>query len=274
MTGQNSFDGIINGDYCGQILVGDYSSDLKKHVAAYISCYQAFDKTGNPAISYISAWKEGENEIWYEFVSRQFTKLLGCKPSEVALIFRDSIVDRRIYKYQGMDEDIEREIRSKKELDGKRKRLREDVTEKGVTDAVYKISLNNENVMWLKDLATVETHEQDNIHISLGCLTAVTKEMRAEEERLKREKLQVLLEMAGAVCHELNQPMQAISSYAELFLTGISENNPLYEKTEAIREQIQRMGRITQKVMRITRYETMDYVDDVQIIDIDKASHE
>ena len=33
---------------------------------------------------------------------------------------------------------------------------------------------------------------------------------------LEEEKLRGVLEMAGAICHELNQPMQAISGYADL----------------------------------------------------------
>ena len=272
--GQHDFEAMMDVDYCGRILPGDYSTDLKKKVGAYISCYRAFDKTGSPTIPYISAWKEGENEIWYEFVSRRFTKLLKCETPDVAGVFKKSIIDRRIYKYHGMDADIERQVHSKEELNGKRKSLREDVSEKGVTDAVYKIAIDHRSDVWLKDLATVETFERDGVYLSLGCLTVVTKEMRAEEERLKKERLQVLLEMAGAVCHELNQPMQAISAYAELFLIDIPPDNPIYEKTEAIRQQIDRMGKITQKVMRITKYETMDYVDDIQIIDIDKASKE
>jgi C4-dicarboxylate-specific signal transduction histidine kinase len=100
----------------------------------------------------------------------------------------------------------------------------------------------------------------------------VTDKKRAYEERMQKEKLQGVLEMAGAVCHELNQPIQAISGYSELMLMDVPKEGPLYEKIKAINEQINKMGNITRKLMGITRYETEDYVGGTKIIDIDKAS--
>lgn len=100
----------------------------------------------------------------------------------------------------------------------------------------------------------------------------ITDKKRADQERLQREKLQGVLEMAGAVCHELNQPIQAISGYSELMLMDLQEESPLYEKIKAINEQVNKMGDITRKLMEITRYETEDYIGGTKIIDIDKAS--
>ena len=95
---------------------------------------------------------------------------------------------------------------------------------------------------------------------------------RSEEERLQREKLQVILEMAGAVCHEMNQPIQVISGHAELMLMDITEDHPLYEKIKTIDEQTTKMGEITRRLTEITRYETEDYIGDTRIINIEKAS--
>ncbi len=39
-----------------------------------------------------------------------------------------------------------------------------------------------------------------------------------QKEMREREKLQGLLEMAGAVCHELNQPLQVVSGFSEMLL--------------------------------------------------------
>ena len=104
-----------------------------------------------------------------------------------------------------------------------------------------------------------------------GILQDITERKRVEEERLSREKLQGVLEMAGAVCHELNQPMQSVSGYFELLLMDISKDDPLYGKIDKIKEQIERIGKITAKLMRITKYETKDYLKG-KIIDIDKAT--
>lgn len=95
---------------------------------------------------------------------------------------------------------------------------------------------------------------------------------RSESERIYREKLQAVLETAGAICHELNQPMMALSGHAELLLAGLDPNDPLYTRITKIQSQVQRMGAITQKLMGITRYETRDYTRGERIVDIDRSS--
>lgn len=101
----------------------------------------------------------------------------------------------------------------------------------------------------------------------------ITDRKKAEEEKLGREKFQGVLETAGAVCHELNQPLQVISLSSGLLLMDLSEDNPQYEYIKRINRQVDRMGDITGKLMAITRYETKDYLKG-KIVDIDKASME
>jgi sigma-B regulation protein RsbU (phosphoserine phosphatase) len=92
-----------------------------------------------------------------------------------------------------------------------------------------------------------------------------------QDALVEREKLQVIFEMTGAICHELSQPMQAISGNSELILMSIKENNPFYRNIKTIKEQVDRMGNITQKLKQVTRYKTKDYINS-KIIDIDYAS--
>ena len=90
-------------------------------------------------------------------------------------------------------------------------------------------------------------------------------------EPFNREKLQGAIEMAGAVCHEINQPLMAISGYSTLVSMSLAENDPLKDKLLKIMEQVDRLGQITRKLMRINRYETKEYLSD-KIIDIDKSA--
>jgi len=105
-----------------------------------------------------------------------------------------------------------------------------------------------------------------------GIIRDITDRKRAEAEKLRFEKLKGVLETAGGVCHELNQPIQVISGFAEMLLMDISKNHPYYDKIRVIQEQIKRMGKITRQLMSITRYETKIYVDGKIIIDIEKSS--
>jgi len=92
-----------------------------------------------------------------------------------------------------------------------------------------------------------------------------------QEALLEKEKLQVIFEMTGTICHELSQPMQAISGNSELILMDIQEDNPFYRNIKTIKDQVDRMGNITRKLKTITRYKTKDYIKG-KIIDIDRAS--
>ena len=89
----------------------------------------------------------------------------------------------------------------------------------------------------------------------------------------EKEKLQGVIEMAGAVCHEMNQPIQAISGFSELLMMDIEDDSPFYKKIKGIQEQTERMGEITKKLMSITKYETKDYLKR-KIVDIDRSSTE
>jgi PAS domain S-box-containing protein len=101
----------------------------------------------------------------------------------------------------------------------------------------------------------------------IGTVLDISDRKRAEEEMRYREKLQGVLEMAGGICHELNQPMQTISGYSDLLLTNLS-NDQIYEKLYKIMEQIKRMGAITNKIMTINHAKTQDYAGISRIITI------
>ena len=81
----------------------------------------------------------------------------------------------------------------------------------------------------------------------------------------------MIFEMTGAICHELSQPMQAISGNSELMLMNLEKDNPLYKHIETIKDQVNRMGDITRKLKRVTRYKTKDYINS-KIIDLDSAA--
>ena len=93
--------------------------------------------------------------------------------------------------------------------------------------------------------------------ISLGDL--------ARQERLEKEKLQGVLEMAGAICHEITHPLQALTDYSDRF-------DPSQAMTamelEQIKDQAGCIGEITKRLSNITRYKTMPAPGDRKIVDI------
>ena len=105
---------------------------------------------------------------------------------------------------------------------------------------------------------------------SLIILRDISQQKHAESLLIKSQKLQGALELAGAVCCELNQPIQATLGYSDLLMLDMSPDNPLYDKIRNISEQVQRMGSITYKLSNLTSYETKDYLNG-KIIDINKS---
>jgi hypothetical protein len=177
----------IPSNYSGCILTENFSQKLKNRVARCILCYQESENTGNPAMQYLSAWREKEKIIWYEFVGDQFRHLLRCDRGKEAEVFRDSIIERRVYKYDGFDHEVQQEALDRTDLMKVRKQLRAESKTTGFTEAVYKIFPKGGDILWLKDQAVVEFYSEDNTSLSLGCLTVVTKEMEVENQFKKTE---------------------------------------------------------------------------------------
>ncbi len=92
-------------------------------------------------------------------------------------------------------------------------------------------------------------------------------------ELKKTEKLLAAVETTGAVCHEMNQPLQVILGNLELLRLSLKEDDPKIAMIDTILAHVDRLGRITKKLTHITRYETKDYVKGT-IFDIDKSSGE
>lgn len=73
----------------------------------------------------------------------------------------------------------------------------------------------------------------------------ISERKQAETEKIQKEKLQGVIEMAGSVCHELNQPLMALSGYTELVLLDTKKDDPNFDKFAKIREQSEIMSDVT-----------------------------
>jgi PAS domain S-box-containing protein len=113
---------------------------------------------------------------------------------------------------------------------------------------------------------------QDQSKGNVTVLSDLTDKNRAARDRLEKEKLEGVLETAGGICHEFNQPLQALSGYLELMTVKIESRNDVLAYVDKALAQIERMRVITAKLQGITHYESMPYTDRAKIIDIHKSS--
>jgi diguanylate cyclase (GGDEF)-like protein len=165
----------------GKILAGGFSPRLCQRLTECVTAMAALEKISSPIIPYIAAWREHEKIIWYEHVGARFLALLGCNRGEVDEVFRQSIVDRRLYRYAEREHKVEEEIVTRAELRGAQDGLREEVKKAGAVEFVYQLALPGGKTIWLKDQANIEVFVEDRICLSIGCLTEVTKEMEQKD---------------------------------------------------------------------------------------------
>jgi len=168
-------------EYGGKILNGGFSAKLCRRLTECITALEALDKISSPIIPYIAAWCGDGKIIWYEYAGKRFLTLLNCQRSEIAEVFQQSIVDRRLYRYADRETKVEEEIVTRAELRGDQSDLREKVKREGVVEFIYQLALSGEKTIWLKDQAMIEVFADDEICLSIGCLTEVTKEMEQKD---------------------------------------------------------------------------------------------
>ncbi len=94
---------------------------------------------------------------------------------------------------------------------------------------------------------------------------------RQIQNQNKVDKMEGVLEMAGAICHELNQPLMCIQGFSQLLADELSDDNVQKENLSEIQSQVERLGEITNRLMTITKYKTKKYLKG-NIIDIEAAS--
>ncbi len=89
-----------------------------------------------------------------------------------------------------------------------------------------------------------------------------------EEERLK-----VLLQMAGATAHELNQPLMALLGYIELMAMDKENPEKVGRYTEQIEEAGRRIAEIVKKIQTIRHHEVKHRGTEIPTLNLDKPIH-
>ncbi|KGM42674.1 hypothetical protein JY97_12255 [Alkalispirochaeta odontotermitis] len=87
---------------------------------------------------------------------------------------------------------------------------------------------------------------------------------------IEEERLKVLLQMAGATAHELNQPLMALLGYIELM--AMDRDNPakMAKYSEQIEEAGRRIAEIVKKIQTIRHDDVKRYAGETTILNLNK----
>ncbi len=148
-----------------------------------------------------------------------------------------------------------------------------EATQKGQDHEVeYRMRRKDGRVIWVRDVVHVVKDSQ-NVPVKLrGVMIDVSRRIGIEQERLKlanelrkRERelahvarLSTMGQMVAGIAHEINQPLSAISNFANAAVQALSTTNsgndaPLQLWMEQIAEQAVRCGDIIRRLRSFTR---------------------
>ena len=113
------------------------------------------------------------------------------------------------------------------------------------------------------------TGKHDHIR---GIARNITERVRMQSEELVKERFQGVLEMAGGVAHRMNQPLTIMNNLVQEALNRLSPDSQEFESIQKLQDQIIKLNDIAKKIREIHRYEAMDYVGGIKIVDLDNAS--
>lgn len=218
-----------------------YSDTLVQRLRECIAGYRAYERTGTAPLLYIAAWKDGSENIWYEYASKKFTAFLGCQVHEIPSCLRDGLIDRRTYREHSNEFTASKEIKSRNETNASWRDLREQGKSSGVVEAVYKVRTNSGETVWLKDHAAIELYKEDNICLSLGFLTIVSKEMESEEVlQQHHDLLESIVQGRTAELTTLNKKLRKEVEERRLIQEELSRSNERLQRN--LEEIIQAMS--------------------------------
>ncbi len=155
-----------------------------------------------------------------------------------------------------------------------------DILNLSLQASVFKESPDQKNriLIFIEDLSINETLDAANQHYT-DSLENLVDEKSKELELIQKqlilsEKKAAMIETAGAIAHELRQPMTTIIGTIEMLdLDDAGDENPLNNKRlKTIRKQCLRMAEIIKQMEQLVEYKTRPYVNGSLIIDLEESS--
>lgn len=88
---------------------------------------------------------------------------------------------------------------------------------------------------------------------ALVVLEDVTQRLQLEEQLQQREKLSSIGLLAAGVAHEVNTPLTGVSSYTQMLLNMLPQNDPKHALLEKVRRQADRATDIVNNLLNFSR---------------------
>jgi len=130
-------------------------------------------------------------------------------------------------------------------------------------------------------IESLPDHESGSVggQLYTNALKNLVKEKNEKLELIHKqlilsERKAAMVETAGAVAHELRQPLTTIINTIELLnkKNELQKNSSIEKRFEVIQKQCLRMADIIKQMESLMEYKTREYINGSLIIDLDKSS--
>ncbi len=121
----------------------------------------------------------------------------------------------------------------------------------------------------LRNQALNEITQRKKVEDELRISHQALKEQ--QDALLEKERLKVLLQLAGATAHELNQPLMILLGNLELIHLTQSLSPEIRSYLEKVEQSARRIADIVSKIQDLRQYQTKPYINDNAIIDLENS---
>ena len=118
---------------------------------------------------------------------------------------------------------------------------------------------------WFERTATPMMNEAGDLEFVIEIIRDLTAQRRLEAEQAERSKLEGVIEMAGAVAHEINSPLFAALGTAQLLETDLTDGEQA-EDLRTILRNLLTIKELTVKMAGMTGYRSRNYVGETRIV--------
>jgi two-component system, NtrC family, sensor kinase len=123
----------------------------------------------------------------------------------------------------------------------------------------------------LTGTSVAESDDTDSVTFVICAVRDVTAQINVQKERQTRAKMEGVVEMAGAVAHELNSPIFVALGTAKMASENLNDPEILAGDLAIITRNLKTIAALTQKMTRLTGYEAKSYTGERNIVDLARA---
>ena len=111
------------------------------------------------------------------------------------------------------------------------------------------------------------------LEIGLFNIVAIATGFLQDRQKARiREKLESIKALAGTVAHEMNSPLFVAMGNLEFLQDDFDQDSEPYREIEGIRNNLNELKTLIQKISQIEEVVTKDYYGTDKIVDLDKSS--